>query len=89
MPYIRKSRRQAIRQEGAMAINNVGELNFFITEVILGYLQRYAEVHVDKKNFYPEYNEVIGVLECIKQELYRRMIVPYEEMCKEERGDVF
>ena len=33
---------------------------------------------------YEKYNAVIGVLECVKQELYRRQIAPYEdEKCKE------
>jgi len=40
-------------------------------------------------NNYADYNEVMGVLECVKQELYRRLIVPYENKKKEENGDVF
>lgn len=38
---------------------------------------------------YEVYNAVEGVLSCIGQELYRRMIAPYEDRKKEENGDVF
>ena len=38
---------------------------------------------------YHAYNEIIGVLECVKQEFYRRMVAPYEDKKCEENGDVF
>jgi hypothetical protein len=38
---------------------------------------------------YSKINEVIGVLECAKQELYRRVASPYEDSKKEANGDVF
>jgi len=31
----------------------------------------------------------MGVLECIKQEFYRRAVAPYEDKKKEENGDVY
>jgi hypothetical protein len=38
---------------------------------------------------YDNFNEVIGVLECMKLELYRRMIAPYEDTKCKENGDVY
>jgi len=34
-------------------------------------------------------NEVIGVLECAKLELYRRVAAPYEERKRIENGEVY
>ena len=38
---------------------------------------------------YSEINSVIGVLECAKMELYRRIAAPYEDKKCEENGDVY
>lgn len=80
-PYIKKERRGFAMCNGGDA-DNPGELNYFLTGHILSYLLRHG------KN-YSTYNEVVGVLECIKQELYRRLIAPYEDKKKEMNGDVF
>lgn len=31
----------------------------------------------------------MGVLECVKQEYYRRVAIPYEDQAKERNGDVY
>lgn len=33
-------------------------------------------------------NNAIGVLECVKQELYRRVIGPYEDKAIDKNGDI-
>ena len=38
---------------------------------------------------YARINELIGVLECAKLELYRRIAVPYEDTKIAENGDVY
>ena len=38
---------------------------------------------------FQDLNELIGALECAKQELYRRVVAPYEEDKIEENGDVY
>ncbi len=63
-----------------------GELNYVFTSIILDYFQRFSKV---VKPNYTVYNEVIGVLECVKQELYRRMVAPYEDQKCRENGDVY
>jgi hypothetical protein len=57
-----------------------GELNYLFTRII--------DRQLDNAN-YARYNEIIGALECCKLELYRRMIVPYEDKKKKENGDVY
>jgi hypothetical protein len=38
---------------------------------------------------YKSINDVIGVLECVKQEFYRRIAVPYEDKKIEQNGDIY
>jgi len=57
-----------------------GELNYLFTRII--------DRQLDNAN-YARYNELIGALECCKLELYRRMIVPYEDKKKKDNGDVY
>jgi broad-specificity NMP kinase len=61
---------------------NAGELNYLLTMTVSDYL-------FAKKHSYQTFNDVIGVLECMKQELYRRLIGPYEDTKIKENGDVF
>lgn len=63
-------------------INKAGELNYAITEIMIDYLNR-------KGVSYTNMNEVVGVLECAKLELYRRMTAPYEDQKIIENGDVY
>lgn len=80
MPYIASARRKDIH--GGDEIRTVGELNYAITCLVQKYLAVYG-------SHYHELNGVIGVLECCKQEIYRRVVVPYEEERKNANGDIF
>ena len=96
MPYIEQKDRDRIIDNGlkhigvaggplvvhADKINKPGELNYAITEVMINYLNR-------KGVSYTNMNEVLGVLECAKLELYRRMTVPYENEKISSNGDVY
>ena len=75
MPYIDPERRL---QDAETA----GELNYTITVVLNDYLQLKGES-------YQTYNDIIGALEGAKLEIYRRLIVPYEENKKNQNGDVY
>lgn len=81
MPYIRKSRRTELAL--GCASLTVGELNYRITKQILGFLGARPLENYDT------YNEVVGVLECVKLEMYRRRIARYEDKKKKENGDVY
>ncbi len=85
MPYITQDDRMKfdeieIRNVGSP--NNAGELNYLITLICDQYLQ-------DKGKCYQNINEIIGVLECAKQEFYRRIAAPYEDQKITENGDVY
>jgi len=82
VPYIPQGRRKAIRDGEFGKIQSPGELNFQITDVCIQYADFYGEV-------YSVYNEIIGALECAKQEFYRKMVAPYEDLKCEKNGEVF
>ena len=79
MPYIDTLTRDKVHQFGP---RTAGELNFAITEVIIGYLK-------EKKESYQTYNDIMGALVGSLLELYRRKISPYEDRKIEENGDVY
>jgi hypothetical protein len=97
MPYIHQGIRERLDEGinsliGSLRLFNVvsegsapeipGILNYIITKVCLYWLSQGEEK-------YTQYNAVIGVLESVKMELYRRKIADYEdEKCK-ENGDVY
>ncbi len=84
MPYIKKERR--IRFDPLIApiaeeLDTEGELNYVITMLVLHYISK-------KGISYGTYNAAVGVLECAKQELYRRWVATYEDKKIKENGDV-
>lgn len=88
MPYIRKDRRGPLDRDIASLVQRLeqgeyatGDLNYVITRLVDGFL-------ADQQN-YAAYNEVIGVLECAKLELYRRRVAPYESNKAYDNGDVY
>ena len=81
MPYIKLERRVAINCGKSPKTD--GELNYAISMLIDQYLTRKGGIR------YAHLNEVIGVLECAKLELYRRLAAPYEDQKIEENGDVY
>ncbi len=88
-PYIQDHRIRKLYDEFLKSIINVlhkvpkkkqhGHLNYIITRLVIEL----------KPHSYKEFNAIIGVLECMKLELYRRMIAPYEDKKIEENGDVY
>lgn len=80
MPYITKERRAQMHR---MVPLTMGELAYRLTTDVLEWIDE-----VNDPN-YSRYAEAIGVLECVKQELYRRRISPHEDKKIKENGDVF
>lgn len=79
MPYIIESRRFALSKGGTP--QTPGELNYLITKIVSDYV-------LDHKISYTTYNEVMGVLECAKFEMYRRAVSKYEDKKIIENGDM-
>lgn len=89
MPYIKKERRVELvdfKRLGvdvkSREIDDPGELNFVITTILCDYLNKYGLS-------YATINDIVGALECTKQEFYRRIAIPYEDEKKRENGDVY
>lgn len=81
MPYIEEARREYLH-DGKRLPEHPGELNYVITQHCIEFLDRYG---FD----YAGINAVVGVLECVKQEFYRRIASPYEEQKRKDNGDVY
>jgi len=87
VPYIKPERRKKYEKVlgelisilKSLPVEQVdGELNYVITKILKEvYPLRYFHI-----------NRAMGVLECIKQEFYRRVAAPYEDIKIKESGDV-
>jgi len=75
MPYIKQEDRKRF-QDAILSIRanatKPGELNYVITSICHHYISRHGLN-------YTNLNEVIGALEAVKLEFYRKLTVPYEE----------
>ena len=87
MPYIKQEQRPSIDELIKPLIEHVkslqmedqdGSLNYAFTKII--------------KNIYPQkyfhFNRALGMLTAVTQELYRKIIGPYEDIKIKENGDV-
>jgi hypothetical protein len=84
MPYIKQKDRPPLKtlaREAADKVECAGDINYFMTEMIHAYIKR-------KGLKYANVNEVIGAIECMKLELYRKIAAPYEDEKIKENGDV-
>jgi len=86
MPYINKKDRDYLKWFTGLITEayiepKPGALNYIITQLIRKFLGTQPN--------YEKYNAAIGVLECAKLELYRRMVAPYEDTKMQENGDVY
>lgn len=84
MPYIPEKDREKFDKlivGISLNIKNPGELNYVITKILHKLVQEWGRSYLT-------YNELIGVLDCVKQEFYRRQVIPYENEKIEQNGDV-
>jgi len=89
LPYIEKKDRLEVDKDlytltRLIQMKNIGidgEVNYIITRII--------QARLGQNPSYMDYNAAIGILECVKLELYRRRLAPYEDMKKEKNGDVY
>lgn len=86
MPYIEQRYRDQIdKMMNLASITNLGPapgpINYIITTIL--------NIYIGQHPSYERFNAAIGVLECAKLELYRRKVARYEDLKKEENGDVY
>tara|TARA_Y100000114_G_scaffold25670_1_gene21329 strand:+ start:1559 stop:1831 length:273 start_codon:yes stop_codon:yes gene_type:complete len=76
MPYIPKSEKDKVDQRlpalHLLELENAGQLNYAIHQLISQYISH-------NNDEYQTYNDIIGALDCVKMEFYRRVISPYED----------
>lgn len=85
MPYIPTDARARI--DAGEPPRDAGELNYAVTRMVDAFLV--ARAREAGRLRYAHLNEAIGVLECAKLELYRRVAAPYEDRKRDESGDVY
>lgn len=92
MPYIKQEQRDLLDKEIDAFIKKVKELhqsdNSITRDGLLNYSFTRIIHHVYDKNKYHELNEAMGMIECMKHELYRTRIGPYEDEKILENGNV-
>lgn len=84
MPYIEKQKRSNFKEELELLsdkITSEGDLNYIITYLIHKRIQKLSRS-------YKTINDLIGMLECSKLELYRIIAAPYEDVKKHVNGNV-
>ncbi len=88
MPYIKLDDRTKFDEGiadilGALQADDnvkVGELNYVFSSIIWSLFKN--------NESYTLGNNLIGVLECVKQEFYRRQLADYEDRKLAENGDI-
>lgn len=83
MPYIEHNREVLdAKMEGlmdAIPVLSPGEMNYVFTTLLLAW----------QPTTYRDMEALVGRLEMVKLEFYRRFVAPYEDLKKEQYGDVF
>ncbi len=86
MPYIKAEERRKLSVVNLGyfidLIDSPGEFNYMLTSLCKIYLEKYGES-------YKIHNEIIGILESVKQEWYRKKISKYEDKKEKENGTVW
>ena len=89
MPYIKKEIRanfdtlvEQLAKDLAVNTDYEGNFNYVISAII-------SKVLETNGTSYREINKLVGVLECCKLELYRKVAAPYEQTKASENGEVY
>jgi len=96
MPYIKKEFRTEELNKAIDTIVNLidnsncrscdglhpGMLNYTISMIVN------KLININKVS-YSNINKMVGVLECVKLELYRRLAAPYEDKMIKDNGDIY
>jgi hypothetical protein len=93
MPYIEQKDRKILNDKMKDLLNHIdtqetsiGEMNFIISSLLNTFMLKKAK---NLKFNYEVCNSLIGVLECAKLELYRKVIADYEDYKIEENGELY
>lgn len=88
MPYIDPHERAMLEDridDLQAVILSPGTLNYVVTRLVHDWVLN----STSGLPTYSTYNAAIGVLECAKLEMYRRVVSPYEDNKMRTNGDVY
>lgn len=91
MPYINEEFRESLDKSIDKLSTLISSLSEDEREGVLNYTLTCIAVKSIKgkdKWRYRYFNRLMGVLSCMTHEIYRRMVIPYEEKCVEKNGDL-
>lgn len=89
MPYIEKGKRKKVKNG---FFPEAGDLAYRLTDDIIEYLKQQNLKHRDSWKGslkFTDYALAVGIIELVKLELWKRLIIPYEAQKKEINGDVY
>ena len=81
MPYLPEYMKSEIDNGDDQWVDAAAGLSYKIHTIIEKYME-------NKFESYDEYNKIIGVLECVKLELYRRSVAPIFDIKITRNGDI-
>ncbi len=85
MPYIPQHRRKQFEPEIVSLVTRIeseGELNYIFMRLAILLLKKMGKLS------YGNLNRIMGVLDCVQAEFYRRIVAPYEDGKIRENGDI-
>lgn len=90
MPYIPEKERVSLEHQlMELSIRLSAEPDGFAGRLNYALSSLFKRIIEDRGLSYQVLNDIIGVLEASKLELYRRVAAPYEDLKIEENGDVY
>jgi hypothetical protein len=80
MPYITQPQKQEI--DNGRHPEDVGELTYKLYRTCVEYLLDHSDTYLTRA-------QVLGAVNAVSQEFYRREVAPYEEIKRIQNGDIF
>ena len=87
MPYIKQEMRDRLNKQLQELIKTISKEDRSNLDGVLNYCIYVicSELYKDK---YIDFNAMMGMLECCKQELYRKRVAPYEDYKESVNGEI-
>lgn len=92
MPYIKQEQREIVDNDIEEIAKHIARLQLDDPEIniegVMNYIITKLIYRVYSTPSYREINDVMGMLECVKQEYYRKQAAPYEDQKEVQNGPV-
>ncbi len=88
MPYVLPEVRERLDKD-ILSAQNPGELGYTVAMLIDAYIFRNSRDPEKPEFWFKDVAELMGTIESIKMEVYRRVVVPYENYQLNRAGDCF